>query len=303
MRQIFASVLIITRNKPDHLEITLKSLAKQEKTQIPFEVVIIDDGSEVDLSRIIRKFSNDLLIQYKKIEHQGIAVARNTGIFIARGEIIILTDDDVIVNPTFIKAHMSEHLKSENVIVVGDRNNVYFSNLKRESVKRTIENALQGDITDLLKQTRRDFYAKQTLSLFKESHSQSKKARWICFVARNVSARKQKLIDVGGFDSGFVGWGVEDIELGYRLYLNGAEYIYQPDAVVYHLEHKVGDNRVRDIMKNLSYFTEKHSTIAPILYKEFTFGQISLEDFCLSLENGIKTESKELDKTYYKMVR
>ncbi|WP_448512015.1 glycosyltransferase [Photorhabdus laumondii] len=109
MYQVYASVLIITRNRPERLEITLQSLVNQEATEAPFEVVIIDDGSDIDLRVITDKFVNHLAIQYIKTVHQGIAVARNIGIHTAKGEVIILTDDDVIVNSTFVRAHISEH--------------------------------------------------------------------------------------------------------------------------------------------------------------------------------------------------
>ncbi|PQQ34276.1 hypothetical protein C6H68_25200, partial [Photorhabdus luminescens] len=103
MYQVYASVLIITRNRPERLEITLQSLVNQEATEAPFEVVIIDDGSDIDLRVITDKFVNHLAIQYIKTVHQGIAVARNIGIHTAKGEVIILTDDDVIVNSTFVR--------------------------------------------------------------------------------------------------------------------------------------------------------------------------------------------------------
>ncbi|MCC8376443.1 MULTISPECIES: glycosyltransferase [Photorhabdus] len=303
MYQVYASVLIITRNKPERLDITLQSLVNQEATEAPFEVVIIDDGSDIDLCVITDKFANHLAIQYIKTVHQGIAVARNIGIHAAKGEVIILTDDDVIVNSTFVRAHISEHRKEESLVVVGDRYNVYCSNLMRDSVKSSLVRALHGDMEGLLKQIRRDFYGKQTLRLFDSEYQKNDQARWICFVARNVSARKNDLIEVGGFDEGFIGWGIEDIELGYRLALHGNRYKYRSDAIVYHLEHTVGNDRVRDINKNFEYFIQKHPTIAPVIYKEFTFGEISLEGFCLSLENGFRTEVEESKRTYYKMIR
>lgn len=301
--KVYASVLIITRNKPERLEITLKSLLNQDAKESPFEVIIIDDGSDVDLKIIIDKFLSHLKIRYIKIIHQGIAAARNVGIHAAEGEIIIFTDDDVILNSTFVSAHISEHLKEDSLVVVGDRYNVYCSNLMHDSFKSSLVKALSGDMNELLKKTRRDFYGKITLKLFDIEYQKDSQARWICFVARNVSVKKNDLVEVGGFDEGFRGWGVEDIELGYRLYLYGVCYKYRSDAVVYHLEHSVGYNRLRDINKNFDYFMKKHTTIAPVIYKEFTFGKISLEGLCASLKNGFRTELIDSKKTYYKMIR
>ncbi|MBC8953945.1 glycosyltransferase [Xenorhabdus sp. PB62.4] len=298
-----ASVLIITRNKPERLDITLKSLSNQYVNYFSFEVIIIDDGSDIDLKNIIEKYYYYLNIEYIKIKHQGISVARNIGINAASGEIIIFTDDDVILNPTFVSAHVFEHLKEKNLAVVGDRYNVYCSNLMHNSFKSSLAKALHGDMNELLKKTRRDFYGKITLKLFDVEYQNYHHARWICFVARNVSVRKNDLVRVGNFDEKFTGWGVEDIELGYRLHLYGICYKYRKDAIVYHLEHPVGNNRVRDINKNFDYFMKKHTTVAPILYKDFTFGKISLEELCESLKNGFIIEVKSSKNTYYKMIR
>ena len=62
-----ASILIITRNKPERLDITLYSLSKQV-CKYPFEVIVVDDGSEIDLSDVISKYNNILNIVTSKIK-------------------------------------------------------------------------------------------------------------------------------------------------------------------------------------------------------------------------------------------
>lgn len=46
----------------------------------------------------------------------------------------------------------------------------------------------------------------------------------------NMSVRKQHLLDAGGFDEEFLGWGLEDSELGYRLKKCGLLFAYNPPS-------------------------------------------------------------------------
>ncbi|MFC1592139.1 tetratricopeptide repeat protein, partial [Thermodesulfobacteriota bacterium] len=58
------------------------------------------------------------------------------------------------------------------------------------------------------------------------------------FFAGNISISRQALIDAGMFDDDFGGrlWAAEDIELGYRLYRNGCNIIYNRRCLVWHAQ-------------------------------------------------------------------
>lgn len=91
------SVVIPVFNRPVELERALTSLVDQ--TLKDFEVVVIDDGSDSDLSLVISKFRN-LRIVYEKIEHCGnIAFLRNKGFSLSVGNYIAVLDSDDICFP------------------------------------------------------------------------------------------------------------------------------------------------------------------------------------------------------------
>lgn len=62
------------------------------------------------------------------------------------------------------------------------------------------------------------------------------------------------LYEIGGFDERYTGWGLEDEDVGKRLYLKGLEF-QQLDFKVYHLPHEIEstkkDKILRDIQKKI----------------------------------------------------
>ena len=68
-------------------------------------------------------------------------------------------------------------------------------------------------------------------------------APWVFYWTCNVSAPTDRLRAVGGFDEQFRSWGGEDIDLGYRLFLDGARFVVNRAASSVHYPHpkKHGD--------------------------------------------------------------
>lgn len=277
------SVVLNTKNRLERLGITLRALSEQKIDKSLFEVVIIDDGSSIDLSPVIREAQKKINIVFIRQEPLGYTTARNKGIAAASGEIILFMDDDVIVNSDFLTYHLENHLNDSNHVIVGDRYNSYLGNINSSVSMNIIENALIGNFNPLLRKSRIDYYAKQTFRVFDQTLN-GDPVPWICFVTRNVSVRKEHLLHVGGFDIGFKGWGVDDIELGYRLYNIGLKYRHVPQAAVFHLEHPIHPQKKDELVKNLNYFIEKYSRLEPKLFKAFVLNQISLQDFCESVK-------------------
>lgn len=89
------SAIIPTRDRPELLADSLRSLMVQTRTDL--EVIVIDDGSECDLESVVRAISGPVPIRYIRQEPSGLNVGRNTGAAAARGELLAYLDDDTIV--------------------------------------------------------------------------------------------------------------------------------------------------------------------------------------------------------------
>jgi glycosyltransferase involved in cell wall biosynthesis len=86
------SVIIPTFNRPQLLLRAVNSVLKQ--TYSKFEIIIIDDCSDVDIQSKIEKLADDRIKYVRHSKRLGGASARNTGIQSASGEYIALLDDD-----------------------------------------------------------------------------------------------------------------------------------------------------------------------------------------------------------------
>jgi glycosyltransferase involved in cell wall biosynthesis len=88
------TVIVAVHNGQRFLRPALESLYAQDYE--PFEVVLIDDGSTDGSAEIARSFAG---IRYVHQENQGQAAARNTGLSLARGELLAYLDDDDLIPP------------------------------------------------------------------------------------------------------------------------------------------------------------------------------------------------------------
>ncbi|RMH68592.1 MAG: glycosyltransferase family 2 protein [Gemmatimonadetes bacterium] len=115
------SVIVPTYNRPGMLLQCLNGLFAQQIDR-EWEIIIIDDGSKIDLQPLIRSFDLHNRVRYHKQKNQGPAHARNTGVRLAQGEFIAFTDDDCIPEPDWLQV-LWEH-REEKAIVGGKTINI-----------------------------------------------------------------------------------------------------------------------------------------------------------------------------------
>jgi glycosyltransferase involved in cell wall biosynthesis len=84
------SVIIPTCNRSSYLAHALESVYAQ--SVLPYEVIVVDDGSTDNSREIIKRNFRDVRYLYQ--ENRGVSSARNTGILAAAGDWIALLDSD-----------------------------------------------------------------------------------------------------------------------------------------------------------------------------------------------------------------
>jgi len=97
------SVVIPTFNRADDLRGTLESLAKQA-TRAPWEVIVADNNSTDETSVVVSAVASSFPVELRYVfeREQGRSAALNSGIRMARGHIIVTTDDDVRMEPEWL---------------------------------------------------------------------------------------------------------------------------------------------------------------------------------------------------------
>lgn len=115
------SIVIATYNRASVLADTLKSLAAL-RPSAPWEVVVVDnnspDATRAVVESMIPTFPVPLTYAFER--EQGRSAALNCGFAIARGDIIVTTDDDVRVDPDWLD-RIEAGLESQHCDYIGGR--------------------------------------------------------------------------------------------------------------------------------------------------------------------------------------
>ena len=89
------SVIIPTYNCAPFIARTLDSVLRQSTA--PVDLIVIDDGSTDATAEVLRPFASRFSLHRQ--ENQGVAVARNRGMDLARGEWLMFLDADDMLEP------------------------------------------------------------------------------------------------------------------------------------------------------------------------------------------------------------
>src|SRR5260370_15001358 len=87
------SLVICTRNRASQLAESLRSLTRL-KYPVPWELVIVDNGSKDETQDVIKNYRESLLLKTVIEPQAGASRARNGGWELSQGDIVAFTDDD-----------------------------------------------------------------------------------------------------------------------------------------------------------------------------------------------------------------
>ncbi len=248
----FLSVVIATYNRPQELARCLEALSAAAR-RIPrrdLEVVVVDDGSDrPDAVGAAGPFRRSLRLRLIRGPHRGLAAARNRGIRAARGHVLLFLNDDVILPPGGLEAHIRFH-RDHPEVWVGMLGRVEWApELEISPIMGYVTGAggQQFDFKGLIPGKEVDFWH---------------------FYGTCLSLKRDFIIRHGEFFDPAFTYGWDDIEFGYRLAQRGLKVYYRPEAVAYHhhpadTDYYVGRQRACGRMAVV--FAHKHPELAPRL--------------------------------------
>ena len=102
----YFSLIVPVFNRPDEVHELLESLTKQHCKD--FEVIIVEDGSQVPCQEIVQAYCNQLDIHYYNKPNSGPGQSRNYGAERATGEYLIVLDSDCIIPEGYLDAVRAE---------------------------------------------------------------------------------------------------------------------------------------------------------------------------------------------------
>lgn len=244
------SVIIPTYNRSAFLKRTLEQVLRQAYPS--FEVIVVDqtDRHPPEIAKFLASIR--ARIRYVRTETACGTRAKNLGMNVAHGEVILCLDDDVDLPCDFISTHMRNYA-SAGVCAVAGR--IISSRSRgRPEPKRCGEVTWYGHVIS-------NFYATRRRSV---THGGG----------GNLSFLRKQALRCGGFDEQFAGSQLReetDFCLRYLEFGDG-RMVFEPEAVVFHHAAPVGGCRVSDqaadplTYANEFYFWLKHCDVRLVPY-------------------------------------
>lgn len=276
------SVIIPTYNRARLLGATLDSLTRQRIPPDEFEVLVVDDGSSDDTRQVAAGYADRIDVRYFAQPDEGfrVARARNVGIAHARGPVCVFVDSGVLLHSGCLAAHLSSHDASP--VPVAANGLVYCFNKDNEDaalIRQAIDLGNPDATIERLQEQRRWLDVRERFYQRHGDEYTAVPAPWVMFWTCNASVRTAQLRELGLFDEWFRSWGGEDIELGYRLYLDGARFLVNRDASAIHHPHdKSFQANMASMAGNSRYIARKHRTPITELFGTMQVNIFALND-------------------------
>lgn len=99
---IDVSVILATYRRPESLAETLESLTHLRVGNIEHEIIVVDNDDGEEVAALVRSFANRLPVRFLVEPAQGKNRALMKGLGHAAGELLVFTDDDVIVSADWL---------------------------------------------------------------------------------------------------------------------------------------------------------------------------------------------------------
>lgn len=202
------SVVIPTRNRPKAVESCLGALALQTLPSGSFEVIVVDDGSEIPLALDTELWSSQFTLKLIHQKNTGPAGARNRGVAEACGEFLAFTDDDCLPTPTWLEKNVAALRENPDAMVGGSTFNGLKNDLFAETSQLTLEMVY--------------------------SHFNRDAENAYFFASNNIAARRDRYLASGGFDADFDSPAAEDREFCDRWRMQKRPLLWEPAARIEH---------------------------------------------------------------------
>ncbi len=231
------SIVIPVYNREDYLKSALTSALSQKEFD-NYEIIVVDDGSKIELSPTIKAFqlNSNIEINYFKIENSGPGLARNFGVQKAKGKYVVFLDSDdllyegaLIIYKKMIEAH-------DFAVFISCRFNQFNEQIK--------ENKYEID-------DKKVEYSIYENYLLKKSNPE--------FGASNIVVKRTCFNKIDGFDKPRnKSFHLEDHDLLLKLAkFENFGIIFYPKTVVYRIHESNSINEVEKILIGINNLSEK----------------------------------------------
>jgi len=250
--EALVSVIVCSRDRAESLRAALRSILAVDYPA--FEVVIVDSAPATDATSRVIQEADDHRVRYVHEPGSGLSRARNSGIEAARGEILAFTDDDVVVDRSWLQAILQGFQRAARIdcvtgLVVGAEletpSQAYFE------AKVNWASSFQPRLYDL--------------AAHRSDDPRYPYCAGLLGTGANFALSRSAAGSVGRFDealgAGSPAQGGEDLDYFLRVLLAGGTIAYEPASLVWHMHRRDESALVRQMYgygAGLTAFVFKH---------------------------------------------
>lgn len=225
------TIVIPNYNGNKYLKACLESIYAQDYKE--YELIIIDNASNDGSYKWVEKYRN---IIYKRLDkNYGFSRAVNEGIKLAKGEYVLLLNNDTELGEGFLEEMICVIEKDPKIFGVSSKMIQYHE-------KNLIDDV--GDEYTIIGWAYKRGDGKSISEFEKEE-------RVFSACAGAALYRKSVFDEIGYFDEKFFAY-MEDIDISYRANIYGYKNIYAPKAKVYHIGSATSGGIYSDFKLKLS---------------------------------------------------
>ncbi|MEK6732475.1 MAG: glycosyltransferase [Candidatus Omnitrophota bacterium] len=243
--KLTVSVVIPNWNGLELLKKCLSSLCEtNDFKQGKYEILVVDDASRQSIADAIKDdFPGVRVIRNRY--NQGFGKTCNRGVKEAKGELIVLLNNDIMVSKEFLEP-LKAHFKDSEVFAVSPK--LYYWDMKSFNYGMHMGKFKDG-----------------YLSLWNEAETGygdkiSQASPTVFAVGGAMCFRKKDFLWLEGFDEIYRPNCWEDIDISYRAQKRGLKVLYEPSSLMYHkgaatlnyIRHKEIKNELLFMWKNIS---------------------------------------------------
>jgi glycosyltransferase involved in cell wall biosynthesis len=212
------SVVIPTHNRQASLARCLNAIKDQDIAGDSFELLVVNDGSQDGTEQYLNDLEETYPFPLRVFHRQnsGPAKTRNFGIIQARGEWVVLLDDDCIPAKSWLRGYQEKIATSANPKVAG-----YGGKVKAYRPK-----SFYGGFFEAAGITRQNDFVDENNA---ENDRELKH-----IISANICFRRDILMALGGFDERFKRAAGEDTALAQLVHECGFKILYAPAAWTFH---------------------------------------------------------------------
>ena len=230
------SVVVCTRDRPLALRSCLESLQALDYPISRYEVIVVDNASR---EATTRELALQAGFRYVREEKPGLDNARNCGAASATYDIVAYTDDDVRVDPAWLKGIARGFAHGDSVCVTG-----LICPLELETPAQRLFERYGGMGKGF--QPKLTSPASLRASEILAAHNFG--------VGANMAYLRSTILDMGGFDPdldvGTPSAGAGDLDMFHRLLASGHSVRYEPSALVWHQHRRAMPDLHKQIYNN-----------------------------------------------------